>query len=94
LKKLVPVRLIKNDFYTSVQSAEDQGAGQDELSQILGTGRSKQGMFLGDISNGELEIGQAASMICDIKPAAEIIKDIWDDYIMAKKRISDLDYEF
>lgn len=93
LKKLGPVRLIKNDFYTSVQSAEDQGAGQDELSQLIGKGRSKQGMFLGDISNGELEIGQAASMICDIKPAAEIIKDIWDDYITAKKWICNLDYK-
>jgi len=92
LKKLIPVRLIKNDFYTSVQSAEDKGADQEELSQILGKGRSKQGMFLGDIRNGELEIGQAASLISDIKPAAKIIKDIWDEYIMAKKQISDLDY--
>jgi len=92
LKKLIPVRLIKNEFYNSVQLAEDNGANPGELLQILGKGRAKQGMFLGDISNGELEIGQAASMIDEIKPAAEIIRDIWNEYLIAKKRISKMDY--
>ena len=91
LKKLIPVRLIKNDFYNSVQFAEDKGASQHELSLLLGKGRSKQGMFLGDISKGELEIGQAASMITDIKPAAEILQEIWDEYIVAKKRLCTMD---
>jgi len=92
LKKLIPVRLIKNEFYNSVQLAEDNGADPGELLQILGKGRAKQGMFLGDISKGELEIGQAASMIDEIKPAAEIIRDIWNEYLIAKKRISKMDY--
>ena len=91
LKKLIPVRLIKNDFYNSVQFAEDKGASQHELSLLLGKGRSKQGMFLGDISKGELEIGQASSMITDIKPAAEILHEIWDEYIVAKKRLCTVD---
>jgi enoyl-[acyl-carrier protein] reductase II len=91
LKKLIPVRLIKNDFYNSVQFAEDKGASQHELSQLLGKGRSKQGMFLGDISEGELEIGQASSMITDIKPALEIINEIWEEYIEAKRRLSNMD---
>jgi enoyl-[acyl-carrier protein] reductase II len=91
LKKLIPVRLIKNDFYNSVQFAEDKGASQHELSLLLGKGRSKQGMFLGDISKGELEIGQASSMINDIKPAAEILHEIWDEYIVAKKRLCNVD---
>jgi enoyl-[acyl-carrier protein] reductase II len=91
LKKLIPVRLIKNDFYNSVQFAEDKGASQHELSLLLGKGRSKQGMFLGDISKGELEIGQASSMINDIKPAAEILHEIWDEYIVAKKRLCTVD---
>ncbi len=91
LKKLIPVRLIKNDFYNSVQLAEDKGASKSELSQLLGKGRSKQGMFFGNISDGELEIGQASSMIADIKPAAEIIHEIWEDYIVAKKRLCNMD---
>ena len=91
LKKLIPVRLIKNEFYTSVQLAEDNGADPGELSKILGKGRAKKGMFLGDISNGELEIGQAASMIDEIKPAAEIIRDIWNEYLNVKKHINLMD---
>lgn len=86
LKKLTPVRLIKNEFYTSVQLAEDNGADPAELKHILGKGKAKRGMFLGDIRNGELEIGQAASMINEIKPAAEIINDIWNEYIISRKQ--------
>lgn len=91
LKKLIPVRLIKNDFYNSVQFAEDKGANQHELSQLLGKGRSKLGMFLGDINKGELEIGQVSSMINDIKPAVEIINEIWEEYTTAKKQLSHMD---
>lgn len=91
LKKLIPVRLAKNEFYNSIQLAEDGGANQYELSQLLGKGRSKLGMFLGDIDDGELEIGQASSMISDIKPAAEIINEIWNEYIVSKKQLCNLD---
>ena len=91
LKKLIPVRLIKNEFYDSVQSAEDKGASHDELTQLLGKGRSKQGMFQGNINEGELEIGQASSMITDIKPAAEIVNEIWSEYMEAKIHLGEMD---
>jgi len=90
LKKLVPVRLIKNKFYEQVQQAEDKGATPEELQQLLGRGRSKKGMFEGDLENGELEIGQVAAQIRDIKPAAEIVKDIWLEFLDTKKRITEL----
>jgi len=90
LKKLVPVRLIKNKFYEQVQQAEDKGATPEELQQLLGKGRSKKGMFEGDLENGELEIGQVAAQIRDIKPAAEIVKDIWLEFLDTKKRITEL----
>jgi len=90
LKKLVPVRLIKNKFYEQVQQAEDKGATPEELKQLLGRGRSKKGMFEGDLENGELEIGQVAAQIRDIKPAAEIVKDIWLEFLDTKKRITEL----
>ena len=90
LKKLVPVRLIKNKFYEQVQQAEDKGATPEELQQLLGKGRSKKGMFEGDLENGELEIGQVAAQIQDIKPAAEIVKDIWLEFLDTKKRITEL----
>ena len=90
LKKLVPVRLIKNKFYEQVQQAEDKGATPEELQQLLGRGRSKKGMFEGDLENGELEIGQVAAQIQDIKPAAEIVKDIWLEFLDTKKRITEL----
>ena len=63
LKKLMPVRLIKNKFYQQVQDAENNGATTEELQQLLGRGRSKKGMFEGDLDNGELEIGQVASQL-------------------------------
>lgn len=90
LKKLVPVRLIKNKFYEQVQQAEDKGATPEELKQLLGRGRSKKGMSEGDLENGELEIGQVAAQIRDIKPAAEIVKDIWLEFLDTKKRITEL----
>lgn len=73
LKELTPVRLIKNEFYNRVQDAYNAGATKEELLALLGRGRAKRGMFEGDLIEGELEIGQAASMIRDIVPAAEIV---------------------
>lgn len=80
LKKLTPVRLIKNGFYELVKQAETHGASEEELLAILGRGRAKRGMFEGDLVEGELEIGQVSSLIKEIMPAAEIIKEIWDEY--------------
>ncbi len=80
LKKVTPVRLIKNQFYHQIHQAEQQGASKEELEKILGRGRAKRGMFEGDLEDGELEIGQASCLIKKIMPAKEIIDEIWSEY--------------
>lgn len=80
MKKTVPVRLMKNKFYQQIQEAENAGASIDELKEILGRGRAKKGMFEGDLENGELEVGQVSSMIKSIKPAADIVTEIWTEF--------------
>lgn len=80
LKKVSPTRLIKNDFYNLVQLAEDRGASPEELREILGKGRAKKGIFEGDLLNGELEIGQVASLIQDLPSASDVVKDIVEEY--------------
>lgn len=77
LKQLTPVRLIRNDFCKQVLEAESRCASTEELAQLLGRGRAKKGMFEGDLSEGELEIGQVAALIDEIKPAADVLKEIW-----------------
>lgn len=79
LKELAPVRLIKNEFYHQVEALYQQGAGVEELQALLGKGRAKKGMFLGDLEHGELEIGQVASLIDDIPSVAEIFERLLDD---------------
>jgi enoyl-[acyl-carrier protein] reductase II len=83
LKKVVPVRLLKNKFFEEVQDAENQGAESDILREILGKGRAKKGMFEGDLEEGELEIGQASALISDILPAASIVKNIYREFGLA-----------
>ena len=83
LKKVVPVRLLKNAFFDAVQQAEKQGADEDTLTALLGKGRAKKGMFEGDLQEGELEIGQVSALIKNIQPAAEIMAEIWTDFIAA-----------
>ena len=90
LKKVVPVRLIKNDFQKHIQEAEDRGATVEELATILGRARAKKGMFEGDMKEGELEIGQIASFIKDIKPAGDIVRAVWAEFLEAKKEIQNL----
>jgi enoyl-[acyl-carrier protein] reductase II len=80
LKQLTPVRLLKNNFFTRLQQAEQQGASADELSNLLGKGRAKKGMFEGNLDEGELEIGQVSASIRSIQPAAAIIKEIWSEF--------------
>ncbi len=87
LKKLTPVRLIKNKFYEEVAQAEARGASLDELSTILGRARAKKGMFEGDLDEGELEIGQGVTGIRKIMPAAEIVREIWTEYQQTKKQL-------
>ena len=81
LKELTPVRLLKNKFASTVQDAELGGASKEALSTLLGRGRAKKGMFEGDMEEGELEIGQVSSMIRDIKPAKEIVEEIWNEFL-------------
>jgi len=80
LKKLIPVRLVKNDFYLRVKELENSGASREELMELLGRGRAKLGMFEGDMQEGELEIGQIAGLINEIKPAAMILEDILNEF--------------
>lgn len=80
LKELTPVRLLRNEFFNQVMEAYARDASSEELNEILGRGRAKKGMYEGDMINGELEIGQVSSTIKEIKPAAEIVKEIIDEY--------------
>ena len=84
LKKLTPVRLIKNDFYSKIKEAESKGADIEEFIKILGVRRSKKGIFEGDLDEGELEIGQVSAYIKEIKPAAQILKEIWGEFSRLK----------
>lgn len=80
LKKLTPVRMMKNKFFALVQEAELQGATTEQLQNLLGRGRAKRGMFEGDLDEGELEIGQVSALIKKIQPAGEIVKEIWNEF--------------
>ncbi len=80
LKKISPTRLIKNKFFEQVDAAEQAGASKEELQEILGKGKAQQGIFLGDIENGELEIGQVCSMIRDIPTVKEIVDDMISEF--------------
>ena len=90
LKKLTPVRLIKNKFFETVQSAENKGASPEILQSILGRGRAKKGMFEGDLEEGELEIGQVSAIIREIKPAALIVKELWEEFQNALHQLPNL----
>lgn len=90
MKKLVPVRLLKNAFYQQIKEAESRGATEEELTQLLGRARAKKGMFEGDLQEGELEIGQVSALIKDIQPAADIVAEIWAGYTIALKKLSHL----
>lgn len=87
LKKLTPVRLLKNDFYLKVKAAELNGASAEDLKELLGRGRAKKGMFEGDLQEGELEIGQISSYIKDILPASQIVQNIVAEYNQALSEI-------
>ena len=88
LKKIAPTRLIKNEFYEQVKTLEDQGADSDTLKELLGKGRAKQGIFEGNLAEGELEIGQIASMLKGEESVAEIMQDLLRDYNQSINRCS------
>jgi enoyl-[acyl-carrier protein] reductase II len=87
LKNLTPVRLIKNKFYQQVADAESRGASVEELQILLGRGRAKKGMFEGNLEEGELEIGQASCLFNKIKPAADVVEEIWNEYLECKSKL-------
>lgn len=90
LKALTPVRLVKNEFFNSVADAENKGASKEELESLLGHGRAKKGMYEGDLVAGELEIGQASATFKNIMPAAAIVKEIWEEFLLTKNCMSSL----
>jgi enoyl-[acyl-carrier protein] reductase II len=71
---------LKNEFYTQLQSAYHDGADKEKLTEILGRGRAKKGMFEGDLIEGELEIGQIAGLIEKIMPAGEIVQEMMTEF--------------
>lgn len=90
LKELAPVRLLKNKFYEDVKALYKTAPTVDELKQLLGRARAKKGMFEGDLVEGELEIGQIAGLIHEIKPAATIVSEMWAEFQTAKAETSTL----
>lgn len=88
LKEITPVRMVRNAFYDELSAAYARCASADELRTILGRGRAKKGMFEGDMEAGELEIGQVSATVREILPAAEILKDIWEGYLVAKSGLT------
>ena len=80
MKKLSPTRLVKGDFTTAVEEAEARGASVEEMKELLGKGRAKKGIFEGNLQEGELEIGQVASLFRESQTVAEVMKEILDDF--------------
>src|SRR5690606_38166749 len=80
LKELAPVRMLKNNFYRQVEQLYTTNPTKEELANLLGRARAKKGMFEGDLEEGELEIGQVAGLIHDIKPAAQIVKEMMEEF--------------
>ncbi len=94
LKQLAPVRLIKNEFFEEINKLQLKGTSNEELQQVLGIGRAKKGIFEGDMLEGELEIGQVASLIKWVKPVNEIIEDIVKDFNLTSSNMANLKLPF
>ena len=90
MKKVVPVRLLKNKFAEEIKAAELRGASEEELKQILGRARAKKGMFEGDMEEGELEIGQVSALIHEIKPAAAVVEEMIHEYHLRLQNLEHL----
>ena len=87
LKKSAPVRLLRNDFFKQVKALEDSCASVEKITEFMGKGRARLGMFEGNTEDGELEIGQAAALINSIKPAGEIVREIVGEYQFALQKL-------
>ena len=88
LKEVTPVRMLKNNFYNTLQLEYQKGTSPDKLRQLLGKGRAKKGMFEGDLDEGELEIGQVCGLINKIQPVRDIVDEIISDFKAASKSLS------
>ena len=87
LKKLSPTRLVKGEFTTAVEEAEARGASAEEMKELLGKGRSKKGIFAGNLQEGELEIGQVASLFREMQTVSEVMKEIMEDFRKGMEKI-------
>lgn len=87
LKKLSPTRLVKGEFTTAVEEAEARGASAEEMKELLGKGRSKKGIFEGNLQEGELEIGQVASLFREMQTVSEVMKEIMEDFRKGMEKI-------
>jgi len=94
LKKIGAVRLIKNEFFHTINRMEQEGANAEDLRIALGRGRAKKGMFEGDLVEGELEIGQIASIFDEVLPVKTIMKNLIQEYQQAKERMNSDQFEF
>ncbi len=92
MKKLVPVRLLKNEFADAVAQAEAEGANMAQLVELLGRARAKLGMFEGDMEQGELEIGQVSAMLGEIKPASKILSEIWEEFLEEREALGRMEF--
>ena len=90
LKELAPVRMLKNKFFEELMQLYTTNPTKEQLIELLGRARAKKGMFEGDLENGELEIGQIAGLIHDVKPAAQIVRDMVLEFEEAKKSVTSL----
>lgn len=87
MKRLTPVRLLRNEFSLAVEEAEQRGASNEELTELLGRARAKKGMFEGDLEQGELEVGQLSAYVRQIQPAAEIVREVISEFDAALERL-------
>ena len=92
LKELAPTRLLKNDFYQQVVTLQARGASADELQELLGRARAKRGIFEGDLAEGELEIGQVAAQIEQVRPVAQIFDQLIAEYNAARAELLDMNW--
>ncbi|RSK40544.1 NAD(P)H-dependent flavin oxidoreductase [Mangrovimonas spongiae] len=90
LKELAPVRLIKNKFYQDIQNLYKNNPSVEDLKTLLGRARAKKGMFEGDLEEGELEIGQISGLIHEVKPVSQIVKDMVEEFEIAKNKVAKL----
>lgn len=90
MKKVVPVRLLKNPFADTIAQMEDRGDSKEELAAYLGKGRARKGMFEGDMQEGELEIGQVSAFISEIKPVSTLFQELIEDYRQAYFRMFEI----